>query len=263
MSIDEAVAILEEQGANGLRMSFEDALPTEIDKFLRCDGWVVQDKWDGWFTATAVVNEVGTMYSRTKKYRENLDCTGLADNVYFGELIENTQWSFKFQEGTYHGKLVIFDALLKHLDYIEFIEELRTKRLSDWLQVIANWYEEPAHAFNDAIAYGFEGIVLINGDRRVRVKKIIEDDFKILDIEMSTSDTAKRLGGMAKAIIYGDMAGKELGRCGSMPHDMKVDMFKHLERYIGLTVKISGKERFKSGAMRHPAFVCLRYKEDK
>lgn len=262
MDLKEALNILEKEGAEGLRMDFDEVAPEEVGKFTRADGWRAQPKWDGWFVALVVENGKGVIYSRKTRYREGLDCTGLKDNIYFAELIENTQWSYKFKEGAYHGKLVIFDALNKDVPYNDFLNRLKATIRPDWILVAHYLHEEPKEAFATAVDVGYEGIILlkIDGTMRLKVKKVIEDDYTILGIENSTSDTSIRLGGMAKALIYGK-DGKELGRCGSMPHELKVSMFLHPEAFIGRMVTVRGKERFKSGALRHPAFVCLR--EDK
>ena len=260
MNKEEAIAILEKSGAEGLRMDFDEVQPDELSKFTTAEGWRAQVKWDGWFVALVVKDGKGTMYSRKTKYREGLDCSGLKDNIYFAELIENTQWSYKFRDGQYHGKLVLFDALEKDKGYKEFLEDLRRVKLPDWILVVEDGLGEPKQVFEEAVKQGFEGVILINNGSRIKVKKIIEDDYTILDIQMSDSVTAKRVGGMAKAIVYGK-EGKVLGQVGSMPHQLKIAMFQNPKSYIGRVVTVRGKERFKSGALRHPAFVCLR--EDK
>ena len=93
MNLREAKILLEKHGANGLRdllYKFKDYNPDDL-YLLNPEDFVMQPKWDGWFTATLVENGIGTMYSRTKRYRENLYCEGLKEEVYFGELIGRGQ----------------------------------------------------------------------------------------------------------------------------------------------------------------------------
>jgi len=67
---------------------------------------------------------------------------------------------------------------------------------------------------------------------------------------------------MVRCLIYGD-GKKTIGKCSSMNHELKQDMFNNKKKYLGKTIKVSGKERFKSGALRHPSFICFRDVKDK
>lgn len=265
INLKEAKKILNQKGADGLRdllYNFKEILPDDLHT-LNPEDYTIQSKWDGWFTATLVENGKGTMYSRNKRYKENLDCKGLNDNIYFGELIENTQWSFNFKNGTYHGKLIIFDILIKDKGLIDFISIDNCKL--NWIEtIITKDSNNLKKTFDRIISEGFEGIILINKKtgERIKVKKIIEDDFEILGFEISDSETAKRVKGMIKNFIYGK-DGKKIGKCCGMPEKLKIDMFHNPDKYIGRIVKISGKEQFSSGALRHPNFVCIRSMLDK
>jgi len=256
--MEEMIEKLEKEGADAIRFECEEIPPDDIGEFAE-DGWIAEPKWDGWFVALAVKDRKGVMYSRAKKYREGIDCSGLDDGIYVGELIENTEWSFKFQNGKYHGKLVLFDIISRDGSYLERLQRLREKKRPDWILVVDVLPEISKEVFEKVVSEGFEGLVLVdlNSGKRIKVKKVIEDDFVIMGFIESNSATAKAVGGMVQAIEYGD-GKKVIGQCGSMPHWLKIDMYKNPQKYLGRVVTIRGKERFKSGALRHPAFVCFR-----
>jgi len=163
---------LEKKGAEFMRYKFKEMLPTELNNDY-CN-MLLQPKWDGWFMALYVKNGIGTLYSRTCKYREGLDCNGLKDNIYLGELIENTQWSYNFEKGKYHGKFIIFDSVNE--------SEFRNELLPKWVEIIVSIPMNPLDAYNDCINMGFEGMVMVDyhNNIRIKVKKIIEDDFVIM-----------------------------------------------------------------------------------
>lgn len=262
-TIQDYIKILDKEGADGIRMDFTEIRPNELHNF-NAKGWVSQYKWDGWFVALVVINGKGTLYSRKNKYRENLDCKGLPDNIYMAELIENTEWSYKFQGGKYHGKLILFDVMFRRKDYLDEMYDMKKFDLPDWIQVAEYTIQSPVEAFEQAVKWGFEGIILVNikTGERIKVKKIIEGDYVIMDFLKSDSATAIKKGGMVASLMYGD--GKRIiGKCSSMPHELKIDMYRHPKKYIGRTVVISGREEFKSGALRHSAFERFRDTVDK
>ena len=266
---------LEKGGSDAIRSDFREVSPDNIHTLEAQEEkvWIVQAKWDGWFVALVVENGNGTMYSRKKRYRENLDCGNMPDGIYLGELIENTQWSYQFKNGAFHGKLMLFDIYDYDGDYIDAYQHLvrLLTTFPEWVDVVRLEKVEDCGiegAFKKLVAEGYEGVIVtdvsltVTHGCKVKIKRVIEDDFEIMGFEESTSDTAKKHGGMVAAIIYGK-DGKRLGRCGSMPHDLKIDMYKNPDKYLGKVVVIRGKERFKSGALRHPAFDRFRDEADK
>lgn len=267
VAIADIVKILNREGADGIRMNFDELRPNDL-RSLNWQEWVEQWKWDGWFVAVVVKDGIGTMYSRKNKYRTGLDCKGLPDNVYLAELIENTEWSYKFENGKYHGKLIILDMLFKNKSYLDELDILRAEKirgkLPDYIQITCVVQGNIEDIFKRAVALGFEGIVLvnINTGERIKVKKVIEGDYVIMGFLESDSNTAAKKGGMVASLQYGD--GKRIiGKCSSMPHEMKIDMYRHPKKYIGRTVVISGREKFRSGALRHSAFERFRDEADK
>lgn len=259
----EVIKRLEKEGADAIRGDFAEIKPNQLSAYYGID-WISQYKWDGWFVALVVQNQVGTMYSRTKKYRVNLDCKGLTDNIYIGELIENTEWSYLFHNGQWHGKLIIFDVLFRSKNYLSEMNKLADRIKVDWIKVALTDLRSPQIVYEEAVKIGFEGVVITNllTGEKIKVKKVIEREYIIMGYLKSTSGTAIKKGGMIAGFIYGD-GKKEIGRCGSMPHELKIDMYLHPKRYLGKTVVISGKQLFKSGALRHPAFNGFRDAADK
>ena len=262
-AMQDYIKILDKEGADGIRMNFTEIRPNQLHT-LDSKEYAAQYKWDGWFVALVAINGVGTLYSRKNKYREGLDCKGLPDNIYSAELIENTEWSYKFASGKAHGKIIILDMLFKPKGYLEEMVKLGNTILPKGYAVCGYREGNLVDIYKDAIRFGFEGLVLINlkTGERIKVKKVIEGDYVIMGFEISDSATAIKKGGMVRSLMYGD--GKRIfGKCSSMPHEMKIDMYRHPKKYIGLTAVISGRERFKSGALRHPAFEGFRDKLDK
>lgn len=263
MTIKDTLNILKKQGADGIRNDIEDVSPDLLKNYTLDHHWVSQYKYDGWFVALYVKDGKGIMFSRKNTYRKDVDCTGLPDNIYFGELLENTQWSYRFKNGALHGKFIVFDQVIKPEGYIISLERLRKANQCSWVAVVDTISDkEPIDAFADAINQGFEGIILYRDGVRVKIKKVIEDDFVIMGFDISNSKTAGIKGGLVRAFHFG-RDGKEIGKCGTMAENIRKAMFEHPEQFLGKTCVIRGKERFSSGALRHPSLVCIRDPQDK
>lgn len=248
---------LDKYGADGIRGEVFDFSEVDEAELPGIEGIPVP-KWDGWFTAIVVEGEVGTMYSRGKRYREGLVCKGMEDGLWCGELIENTSWSYKFQGGKFHDKWVAYYCSANPCATPELkLKWLQKHAYPDWaMPVNPMWGVKPDKAFAMCVKDDWEGIVVYRADGTlVKCKKRFERDFVIMGFEQSEAPSYK--GKMVKAIVYGD-GKKEIGKVGSMDQELRTKFFQEPEKYIGTVFTAGGKGIFESGAMRHPWFVCLR-----
>lgn len=145
--------------------------------------------------------------------------------------------------------------------------------------------------YRDILTANREGIMFknINGlyvpDKRpawnwVKVKKHMTDDVVILGYQEpvreytgkdastwdywdgETAVTKFYSRGWIGAIVFGQYNDQgqlvELGTCSGMNEEIREELSKHKEKYIGSVIEISAMEKTKDGYYRHPQFIRLR-----
>ena len=138
-------------------------------------------------------------------------------------------------------------------DFKTSIEKTRTFTRDNrlYLTTIENpTKEQILELFNLARDKGFEGLVLRQDDKFIKVKSKETYDVEILDIVEGTGRNKNRLG----AFIT------NMGKVGSGLTDLDRDKYYN-KKYIGETIEVDCMELTPSGKFRHPRFVRLR--EDK
>ena len=110
--------------------------------------------------------------------------------------------------------------------------------------------EQILELFNLARDKGFEGLVLRQVDKFIKVKSKETYDVEILDIVEGTGRNKNRLGAFITT----------MGKVGSGLTDLDRDKYYN-KKYIGETIEVDCMELTPSGKFRHPRFVRLR--EDK
>ena len=107
----------------------------------------------------------------------------------------------------------------------------------------------------------YEGLVLkssvgVWGDPLVRIKPIYDMDYVIMGFNMS--DAPKYKGKMVKSIKAGLWIDGQLTHVcnvSGLNEEDRAKFYQHPNHYVGRVITCSGKDVFKSGALRHPNFV--------
>ena len=99
-----------------------------------------------------------------------------------------------------------------------------------------------------ALAYGYEGLVLRSGDKWLKVKDKQTEDVKILDLVEGKGKYVGKLGAFLTPI----------GKVGTGFTDAQRAEFND-QSLIGETVEVEFMEYTKEGKARHPRFIRMRY----
>jgi hypothetical protein len=101
------------------------------------------------------------------------------------------------------------------------------------------------------------------------VKPIIEEDYVIMGYDGSGSEAHKEkgmIGSVRCGLYHANGHGKQLVHIcnvGVMSNELRLELGRHGDRYLGRVIKVGGYKRFKDGALRHPYVVGLRMEGDK
>ena len=127
--------------------------------------------------------------------------------------------------------------------------------------------------YESVLARGGEGIMLkrldalyLQGGRPannwLKAKKSSTFDCVVMGFTKGKGKYNNRIG----ALVFGQYVDgrlTELGQASGMSDAERNEMSMHPDTYIGRVVTIKGMERLKSGAIRHPQFVGMRYDKDR
>ena len=133
--------------------------------------------------------------------------------------------------------------------------------------------KEKRTLYETVLARGGEGIMLkrldalyVQGGRPannwLKAKKSGTFDCVVIGFTKGQGKYNNRIG----ALVFGQYVNgnlTELGQASGMSDAERNEMSLHPDRYIGKVVTIKGMERLKSGAIRHPQYVGIRYDKDR
>ena len=250
--------ILMEQGAEGIheKAKFKEVSPDELDTVKG----ICQPKWDGWFVVCYVKDNIMKKFSRSQLISETK--TNMPNGIWKGEWVANTNWSYNFLKGKYHDWIVFYDYetfednVVEYKDKLQWMEQLVYPEKMRCIKTY--WHLTPQEAFDRAVKFDYEGIVIVDGEYKIKCKRRFTKDYFIMGFGESEAISYK--GCMIKSIIYGD--GKNvIGRTSGISNEMRKEFYNNKKKYIGKVIEVGGKGLFKTGALRHPKFIRLR--EDK
>lgn len=243
---------------------------------------IVQPKYDGrWgMLHHEEKSEFITLWSRHGKIQKqinNPELINLPEFKMHGEYIFGTSFA---KESDLEGKFIVFDfeGNLKGYD------PTLSNRIAFGLQHVLllqqmgfNWIE----MIEDDVAFGHDDVELITeilngkrfgkvegvvlkeasslfGDPWVRIKPIFDMDYVIMGFNQSESASFK--GKMVKSVIGGLYIKGELTEIcnvSGLANNDRAKMYTNPEDYIGKVMTCTGKDVFKSGALRHPNFLRM------
>jgi hypothetical protein len=243
-----------------------------------------QLKYDGWFTLVDFCDGIMRVMTSGGDIRlaQNVDYRGTS--LFLCEWMYGTNWS---QKPGRKGKFIIFDAFeidgivvsihclsARNIMIADFIER-EGKNLGQIFMAINNWkLEEFDEIWNSMVNIedGFEGIVwkkesdfLSPGMSLGRMKKEVDMDYVIIGF----NEGKNRLDGTLGSIIGGlYINGSLTPVCtvgGGFDDGLRAWVWANRDQLMGRVMKVYGKVRFSTGALRHPAIDQKRgwLREDK
>lgn len=122
--------------------------------------------------------------------------------------------------------------------------------------------------YESVLARGGEGIMLkrldaayVQGGRPAnnwwKAKKSSTFDCVVMGFTRGKGRYNETIG----AVVFGQYVGgklTELGQASGMSDEIRKQMGRNPDRFVGRVVEIQGMERLKSGAIRHPRFLAMR-----
>jgi ATP-dependent DNA ligase len=166
-----------------------------------------------------------------------------------------------------NGVGVTNKSLQQRISLLEIVQS----RLQSEHIVFLPWAKssvDKSSLYQTILATGKEGIMLkrldavyVEGGRPsnnwYKAKKSATFDCVILGFSKGAGKYNSQIG----AVIFGQYKGDtliQLGQASGMSDSIRGLMSKYPEQYLGRVVTISGMERLKSGAIRHPQYVGIR-----
>jgi len=258
-------------------------LNAELDKVFGDVNVVVQPKFDGrWGVVLHEhASELITLWSRHGKLQKEWTHKSYASLPSFalhGEYIFGTSFA---KSSPLEGQVMLFDCehvadkrglplherlaklvslalLIRNLSQYDATASLPFSVVDDWTICSGS---DPVEMINDLMSPDYEGLVLKSsiglwGDTLVRIKPIYDMDYVIMGFYQS--DAPKYKGKMVKSIKAGLWIDGELTEVCNVSGLNEADRARFYEKpnlYLGKVITCSGKDVFKSGALRHPNFV--------
>jgi len=252
--------------------TLEEALKHELFQF----------KFDGQWCRVAK-EDAGPvrLYSRTNKIKHEFECPYFPSNsVFLAEYMFGTQWA---QDISRVGKLFLFDCLcFEGLELHEWSYRERYQRAL-WFSrgihgkdprfdLVRNYPIEDLPRFWSRINEdrSYEGIVARNWNQKyenkiLRSKIDVTDDFMVITV----NEGLGRLAGTMGSVTVGqytdpsdpDSFVEVMTVGGGFSDELRKQIWMNRSNMFGQVMQCTGKQRFDSGALRHPNFD--RFRPDK
>lgn len=239
---------------------------------------LVQLKYDGIWALVIIEKCEVSVYSKTGQLKHRFKTDDrLFDNrriVLVAEYMFGSQWS---QHASRKGAIYVFDCLeddgakLDHLPYKD--------RWRKALSICA----ELGEPFRPVASYSIdklgplwlrlekenthEGLIIRKWSQPwqvclLKLKLTIEDDFVIMGFEPGEGKHDGRLGALKLGQFDGEDLVWVMDCGGGFTDDQRQWFWDNQNIAVMKVVKISGKARFASGALRHPNFECIHPDKD-
>lgn len=247
-----------------------DAAAEEFDR--------VELKLDGWFCALEFYGELWRLFSRTSRllHAGKIEGEPFRDRiVLYGEYIYGTEWAKDHPD--LYGQFGIYGLTSENptyeIDPRASAEYLITKRLEKPILnglFLVEQYDitESAKLWEEEVQKnGYEGLVFKQGKSRWgatmgRMKRNETMDYVVMGFDQSDSDRYAGRGIRSiRGGLYVDGELLKVINVGGLNDELKIDMFRDPDKYIGRVFEAEGKKLSKRGVLRHPNF--LRFREDK
>lgn len=222
-----------------------------------------------------------------------LDCEGLsrqAEGEKYSKSVFGSHYEHAAEVQKKYGNayLAVFDILfyngkdirdIPFLDRHVYVEEIvRLLREHGVGDVISEklYYENKVGIFDKIVADGGEGVMVkdlrapyaenqfmwkgqqFRGESMIKVKKVLTRDYYIVGFTPGNGKYKDAVG----AIIYGTKQNgvlTPLGKSSGMTDDVRWDMAKNQNLYIGKLAEFGGKDiNSDTGVLTHPTFIRLR-----
>lgn len=254
----------------------------------RAGGWVAEPKKDGIWCAVVIRDGTVQFISRTgkdkaglKDLRERFPCFG-PDSVLIGELGVGSQAAAGEKRRIGHDYIDLFDVVWHEgQDLCHMALDARRAILtriwgacsSEWVRLVPQFHTDFVRRYEAEP----EGLVLKRTDAAyvpgtpstdwVKAKKRHTADYVILDWQLSTAET-KTAEPMAATILcgayvrsrdgHGTMHLAPLVKVGGLARRLARDVARDFGAFRGRVAEIGHCGQFRSGSLRHPAFIRLR-----
>ena len=224
-----------------------------------------------------------------------LDCEGLsrqAEGEKYSKSVFGSHYEHAAEVQKKYGNayLAVFDILFyngkdirdipfldRHVYVEEIVRLLREHGVGDVISEELHYHDKVA-VFDKIVAEGGEGVMVkdlrapyaenqfiwkgqqFRGESMIKVKKVITRDYYIVGFTPGNGKYKDAIG----AIVYGikdDDSGKfvPLGKSSGMTDDIRWDMAKKQNLYIGKLAEFGGKDiNSDTGVLTHPTFIRLR-----
>lgn len=249
------------------RQNYIDSTVDEIAR--KCEFF--QLKYDGIWGLVVVEQEEVKIYSRTLNIKHTFprDPWLMPNSVFVGEYMFGSQWA---QESSRKGKVFLFDCLMLNsvdiskMTYLQRYKLLR-QNINGEDKIFSFVQSYPISALKDTWAHlektnEYEGVVGRNwndsySDSLLRAKLAVEDEYFITGFTEGLGRLKGTLGSIEVSQFVNGVSSPVMQVGGGFSDGQRALIWSDRSKYLFSVVKIRGKKRFASGALRHPNFVAF------
>jgi len=247
--------------------------------------YIAQSKCDGMWAVISNMGDGNKIYSRNQKERAYPLPELSVGTMLVGELGTSSEEATKRQQELGHNYMDVFDILIYKSEWVGFKSDVERLEILDKFLKESNDETKKCYLKVKVYTKDFvknykeenEGLVLkkvrgidssyLPGSTNtnwIKCKHEYDFDMVIMDYELSVAET-KKSQPMVKSVIVGqyiDGTLTKLTKVGNMPLDMCKDIAQNFKNYKNKVVTIHGYKQFKSGAIRHASYKCMRDDKD-
>ena len=244
------------------------------EAYARLDEWNIwQIKYDGIWARVVIDDGQVTIFSRTGQQKDQfmlpqreLFYAGRTELI--AEYMFGSQWAQK--EGR-KGKIYVFDCtMLDGANFSELPYKERYRQVMAIVEMLKGPFElvkslgKPhLGGFWLTSKEEYEGVILRKWDdpykcRLLKLKYEVEDDFIITGFKPGNGKYEGMVGAFVVSQYDENNQLVEVMSVSGMDDYVRGIATSNPDAYLNKVCLVTGKSRFESGALRHPAYQCLR-----
>lgn len=258
-------------------VDYEPDVSIQEEIFLSLTYDCFQLKEDGWFTLVDFDEGLMRVMTSGGDIRISEPVPYEGSSLFMCEWMFGTNWS---QRSSRKGHFMVFDSIfvdgadctfhsipMRNAYAEDFIRRygvllgdrfipVRTWPLS---QLSTVWFQRVM------VEDGYEGIVLkksteplFPGMHLGRMKKVVDCDYIVIGFTEGKGRLMGTLGAIVGGLFVNGVITKVCTVGGGFSDEDRDKIWSSRYDILGKVMKVEGKMRFSSGALRHPAFVCFR-----